>query len=153
MSDFRMVLASSQGGIGEAPPHHHSHQMHGVAALGLDARAYTYKVTFRAPEDSETMSTSDHDLPGTDSTGEKSFCGVMYFKMDPINSRAMGVSADLSKAQLNLRFAPDNPEESEYQDIYSDIVAAVLGDQFNKKAADEAVSDLNELLGQTPPVA
>ncbi|MGH9759471.1 MAG: hypothetical protein ACREAC_01375, partial [Blastocatellia bacterium] len=66
--------------------------------------------------------------------------------MDPIDGRTMGIAADLSKVQLNLRFAPTIDKERDFQDIYSELVAAVLGKEFDAESARAVLEDLNKAL-------
>ena len=116
---IRATLVGAQGGIGAAPTRT------GNQASGA---------------------TASSDLPDVESTGATSFCGVMYVHFERLAGNALGVPADMSRVQLNARFAPLNDEERTLQGVYSSIVNALYGKQPNATAAASAVSELNKLL-------
>jgi hypothetical protein len=86
------------------------------------------------------------DLPVVESTGALSFCGVLYFKLSPLDGRALGIPADISRLQLNVRLAPVNETERNLQGVYSSIVDAFLVKQVDIRIASEQISHLNKLL-------
>ena len=114
------TLVAAQGGIGTAPPR-----------KNLPAE----------------ISTARADLPVVESTGSLSFCGVLYFKLAPLDARTLGVPADMRQLQLNVRLAPVNDAERGLQAVFSSIVDALYGKQVDGDAAEIAVSELNKLLG------
>ena len=120
LGNVRATLISTQGGIGAAPTR---------TNLPVD------------------ISTARPDLPVVESTGALSFCGVLYFKLSPIEGRALGVPADMNPLQLNVRLAPVNDAERNLQGVYSSIVDALFATKANTAAAAEHVSVLNKLLG------
>src|SRR6185295_15460187 len=67
-------------------------------------------------------------LPRTESTGPTSFCGVMYMHLEPMDSRALGVAADLSRVQLNARFTPKEGTAKTLHSLYTALVDAVYGE-------------------------
>jgi hypothetical protein len=115
-------LVAAQGGIGAAPTRP------GNPASGAPAAS---------------------DLPQVESTGATSFTGVMYLHFEPLVGNAFGVHADLSRLQLNARFAPLNDEDRTLQAIYSSLVDALDGKRSDPGAAASAVSDLNAILTRT----
>jgi hypothetical protein len=117
--DVRATLMAAQGGIGTAP--------------------------LRKQLPSNT-STAHPDLPVVESTGSLSFCGVLYFKLAPLDGRALGVPADMSQIQMNVRLAPVNDAERELQGAFSSVVDALYGKDVDGSAAEAAVSELNKLL-------
>jgi hypothetical protein len=119
LRDVRATLVAAQGGIGTAPPRK------------------------RLPAD---ISPARPDLPVVESTGSLSFCGVLYFKLMPLDGRDLGVPADMRQLQLNVRLAPVNDAERGLQGALSSIVDALYGKQVNGDAAEGAVSELNKLL-------
>lgn len=117
LANVRATLVSAQGGIGTAPPRN------------------------KLPTD---ILHGGPDLPVIESTGALSFCGALFFKLSSLEGRALGVSADLSSLQLNVRLAPTNDHERAFQAAYSSIVDAIFGTPMN--SASEQVSELNRLL-------
>ncbi|HWO01545.1 MAG TPA: hypothetical protein VNS63_19960 [Blastocatellia bacterium] len=118
LDNVQATLISSQGGIGTAPPR---------KTLPAEISART-------------------DLPVVESTGALSFCGVLYFKLSPLDGRALGVPAELNALQLNVRIAPVNEAERNLQGVYSSIVDACLVAQVDRHIASEQVKELNRLL-------
>lgn len=119
LNNVRAVLISAQGGIGAAPTR---------SNLPVD------------------ISTARPDLPVVESTGALSFCGVLYFKLSSLDGRSLGVPADLSPLQLNVRLAPTVDAERNLQGLYSSIVDALYGKDADNRAAAAHVSLLNKLL-------
>lgn len=119
LRDVRATLVAAQGGIGTAPPRK------------------------KLPAD---VSAARPDLPIVESTGPLSFCGVLYFKLTPLDGRVLGVPADMSQLQLNVRLAPVNDAERGLQGAFSSIADALYGKQVDANAAEAAVAELNKLL-------
>jgi hypothetical protein len=119
LRDVRATLVAAQGGIGTAPPRK------------------------KLPAD---VSPARPDLPVVESTGPLSFCGVLYFKLAPLDGRVLGVPADMRQLQLNVRLAPVNDAGRGLQGAFSSIVDALYGTQVDGNAAEAAVSELNKLL-------
>lgn len=119
LREVSATLIAAQGGIGTAP------------------------LRKQLPSD---VSTAHPDLPVVESTGSLSFCGVLYFKFAPLDGRSLGVRADLSQLQLNVRLAPVNDAERGLQAAFSSVVDALYGKEVDGKAAETAVSELNKLL-------
>ena len=117
----RATLVGTQGGIGAAPTRP------GNPAGGAPASS---------------------DLPQVESTGSTSFCGVMYLHFEPLVGNALGVQADMSRLQLNARFAPLDDAERAMQAVYSSIVTAVYGTQPDAAAAASAITELNATLAR-----
>ena len=118
----RATLVAVQGGIGTAPPRK------------------------KLPAE---ISTPRPDLPVVESTGPLSFCGVLYFKIAPLDGRALGVPADMRQLQLNVRLAPVNDTERGLQSAFSSVVDALYGKEVDRSAAEAAVSELNKLLSSS----
>lgn len=119
LSNMRATLVGAQGGIGTAPQRK------------------------KMPAD---FSPVRPDLPIVESTGALSFCGALYFKLSPLDGRALGVPAVLSPLQLNVRLAPLNDAERNLQGVFSSIVDALFGKQLDIRAASAHVRDLNKIL-------
>jgi hypothetical protein len=134
--DARAVLVSSQGGIGTAPVRPQ------ILVGGVQPSAPTVPV----PQPPATAGTGSKPLPVVESTGPLSFCGVMYFHLEPLDGKALGVPADLSKVQLNARLAPTDNTGRALQGVYSAIVDALYGKQTDERMATAAIAELNKLL-------
>ena len=119
LRDVRATLLAAQGGIGTAP------------------------LRKQLPSD---VSTAHPDLPVVESTGQLSFCGVLYFKLMPLDGPALGVPADMRQLQLNVRLAPVGDVERGLQGAFSSVVDALYGKEVDGSAAEAAVSELNKLL-------
>jgi hypothetical protein len=70
----------------------------------------------------------------------------MYIHFERLVGNALGVPADLSRVQLNARFAPLDDGERMVQAVYSSIVTALYGKPPDAASAASAVSELNKLL-------
>lgn len=118
----KATLVGTQGGIGTAPTR---------------------------PGNPTSSATASSDLPDIESTGATSFCGVMYIHFEPIAGKALGVAADMSRVQLNARFAPLDDDERVLQAIYSSIVNALYSKQPGAPAAASAINELNAILARS----
>jgi hypothetical protein len=92
------------------------------------------------------VSTKHPDLPIVESTGSISFSGVLYFKLSPLDGKALGIAADMRQVQLNVRLAPVSDTERALQADFSSIADALYGKQIDSKWAEAALSDLNKHL-------
>ena len=111
------TLASTQSGLGAIPSQ--------IAARPID---------------------STPGLPPTEATGTRGFVGALYFHLSAINARALGLTIDMSKVQLNGRLFPLNEVERELQVLFSDIVAAVYQKDADANAAAPHIETLNRIL-------
>lgn len=119
LNNVRATLVSAQGGIGTAPPRK------------------------KLPPD---ILAGSPELPIVESTGALSFCGVLYFRLSPLEGKALGVPAEMNPLQLNVRLAPTVDGERSLQGVYSSIVDALFGKPANTGAAAEHITELNNLL-------
>ena len=119
VSDVKATLLAAQGGIGNAPPR----------------KKLPPEITAANP-----------DLPIVESTGSLSFAGVLYFKLSAMNSRLLGIPADMTQVQLNLRLAPVNEVERLLQAAFSSVVDAAYGKEADRGGSETAVRELNSLL-------
>jgi hypothetical protein len=123
----RAVLASSQGGLGSPPPVFRS--------PGENAGA--------GQRTNNSAAAGDNPPPGTDNTGDHAFCGVMYMRLEGLEGPALGVPADLSHTQLNVRlFAVDDVARNLHS-VYSRLVATLGG--VEGEDSGPLVQMLNEL--------
>jgi hypothetical protein len=101
------------------------------------------------PGNPTSSATASSDLPDVESTGTSSFCGVMYLRFEPLSGKALGVPADMTRVQLNARFAPVDEVERTLQAIYSSAVNALFGKPPSTAAAQSAVTELNAILARS----
>ena len=142
----RATLASTQGGIGSRP----------VRRQLLAATAQTSQTA--TPEQKQTQAGETNQptaeterplkttLPITESTGVRSFVGVIYFRLSPLDGRALGIPLDLSSVQLNARLYPTSDVEREVQWLYSALIDAVYGERPNERAASAYLGEINRVL-------
>ena len=130
------LLASTQGGVGTAP----------VRSQALIGGVVPSQPAVPTPQQPSTTSADSRPLPAVESTGPLSFCGVMYFQLEPLDGRALGIAADLSRVQLNVRLAPTDNEGRALHGIYSAIVEALYGKSADRRLATAAVAELNKAL-------
>jgi hypothetical protein len=135
--DVRAFLASTQGGVGTAPPPYNAIGHTGGAAppTTKDAGHPT------PPEGAE----APRNLPATDNTGPTSFSGVMYFRLEGLGASA-GVPADLSHVQLNARLYATDDVARHFHSLYSALVGELSREPASQEALDGLVQDLNHLL-------
>lgn len=136
LDNVRALLATTQGGIGTAP----------VRPQGLDGGVQPAAPAVPTPQQPSTASRTERPIPIVESTGPLSFCGVMYFHFEPIDARALGVPADLSKVQLNARLAPTDNTARALHGVYSAIAEALYGKQIDERLAVAAIAELNKML-------
>src|SRR5260370_19092829 len=129
----RAVLAATQGGAGAGPSRRQ------IGAAGADRRAQAIQQP-RVGGSGETRS-----LPRTDNTGSTSFVGVMYFHLDPLDGGRLGVAADLSRVQLNVRLWATDELARNLQDLYSQLIEALHVEPVKTEAARALLAELNRL--------
>jgi hypothetical protein len=87
-------------------------------------------------------------LPLTEATDDSGYVGVLYFRLSPINSRALGLTIDVSRVQLNARLFADNDVERELQFIYADLVSAAYRSKPDAKEAAKNLAALNQIFSR-----
>jgi hypothetical protein len=117
-SGVKATLVGIQSGIGSAPPRKNH------------------------PQDVYPSRTG---IPAVDSSGSHSFTGVLYMHFEPLNGRALGINADLTRLQLNVRIWPIDNREREIQAAFSDASDALLGKEVDQSLAEQSVTTLNKL--------
>jgi hypothetical protein len=85
-------------------------------------------------------------LPLTDSTGHTGSVAAMYFRLSPLDGRALGVPADLSAVQLNARLYATSEIERDLHWLYSALVEATQGEYKNERLAADYLDAINKLL-------
>jgi hypothetical protein len=83
--------------------------------------------------------------PVVESTGARSFVGVLYFQLSPLDGPTLGIPLDLSKVQLNLRLSPTDDLARDLQNIFSTLTDALFETPLDERTASEQVQDLNRI--------
>lgn len=146
----RALLVSAQGGVGVAPITRQV-MVGGVGASTASTSGQQQQIAGEKPA-AEPKKTDAADspklrpLPEVESTGPLSFCGAMYFHLEPLNGRSLGVAADLTRLQLNVRLVPVDERGRELQGLYSSMVDALYGKRADARTASAVLAELNKLL-------
>jgi hypothetical protein len=120
------LLASTQGGLGASP--------------------VRPQVAARVGSVTEAVQTASPPVVQTEATGPLSFTGVMYFQLEPLEGRELGIRSDISRVQLNARLAPLDSTARTLHGVFSAIVDSLYGEKPDDPAAQAYVSELNRLL-------
>ena len=116
------TLANTQGGVGAGPIR--PKRIAAEASTGAQAR---------------------NSLPLTENTGPTSYCGALYFHFEPLDAPALGLTADLTGVQLNVRLAPIDDTAETLHGLYCNVVDALYGEQTDEKSAAAAIGELNRV--------
>ena len=145
----RALLASTQGGIGTAPIRAQvlvGGVQSSTAATSGQQQQIAGESAKSGQKPGEPATPPKVVGPEIDSTGALSFCGAMYFQLEPLEGRAFGVQADLTRVQMNVRIAPIDEKSRALQGVYSAIADALYGKEPDNRLAAIAVGELNRLL-------
>jgi hypothetical protein len=146
----RATLEGTQGGVGAAPIRRQllaaGAQTGTVATAEQKQQLASENEKQNEKQPATPAKSAAHALPVTESTGRESFCGVMYFRFEPLDGRSLNVNADLSRVQLNARLAPTDDAAHALQDLYTAAVDALYGEPVNEPLATAAIGEINKLL-------
>jgi hypothetical protein len=150
LEEVRARLASTQGGLGTSPARRQI--LASMVQTETDATAEqqqqiageTDRPGEKQPDKPARVAKAKR--PDIESTGRLSFTGVLYFHLDPLDGRALGVPADLGRVQLNARLAPVDETAMRLQAVYSSIVDALYEKGVDKRVTGELLEELNNLL-------
>lgn len=150
IDDVRALLVSAQGGIGAAPIRRQV-LVGGVGASTASTSGQQQQLASEKPDAAIKKPDADDSpkaspLPEVESTGPLSFCGAMYFQLEPLNGGALGVAADLSHIQLNARLAPADESGRALHGLYSSVVDALYTKQPDAIRASAVIDEINKLL-------
>ncbi|HKP85645.1 MAG TPA: hypothetical protein VJZ26_06100 [Blastocatellia bacterium] len=150
--NVQALLVSAQGGVGAAPVRRQV-LVGGVADSTASTSGQQQQIAGEKPgaatsksDASDTAKTPP--LPEVESTGPLSFCGAMYFNLEPLNGGEVGVAADLARVQLNVRLAPVDETGRALHGLYSSIVDALYGKEADAQMASAVIGELNKLLAE-----
>lgn len=151
LNDVRATLLATQGGISASPARRQLQT--GTSGTVNDSSPNQRQEQAKAPETSsqppqQTPATEAGagGLPLVDATGERGFVAAMYFRLQPLDARALGVPVEMSAVQLNVRLAPESQRERDLFWTYTDLVAAAYGDEPKPGDIDKFTKELNQLL-------
>ena len=142
--EVKATLEGQQGGLGAAPIRRQvlaAGAQTGTAATADQKQQQASEEEKRA---GETAAARPSGLPITESTDGDAFSGVLYFRFEALDGRALGVAADLSRVQLNARLAPVDDRARQLRDLYSLITEALYGERADERNAAAAVNALNK---------
>ena len=148
-NSVRATLASIQGGIGE-PPIRRRVVATGAASGNVSTSQQKQQTAGESEKAGQKVEENRQartgGLPVTESTGSTSFTGVMYFHLEALDGRALGVPLNLGRVQLNLRLDPLDETTRTMNELYRDLIDA-LHLQSDANAASAILRELNQLLG------
>jgi len=123
-NDVRATLLATQGSITGQPP-----------------MPRKFSESLKPPLPSPSGS-----LPLTDSTGHLGSVAAMYLRLSPLDGSALGVPADLSAVQLNVRLYATSEIERDLHWLYSALIEATQGEHKNERLAADYLDAINNLL-------
>lgn len=85
-------------------------------------------------------------LPATDATGGRGYVGVMYFRLSPLDGRALGLPFESDAVQLNGRLNPTDETARVLQFWYSVAVRAMYDQTPDEALASKSLTEINRLL-------
>lgn len=130
----RAVYAGIQGGLGTGP----ARPLTGAGVAEFEKR--------RTASTDPAPVQGQRPIPAIDSTDARAFAGVMYLTFGPIEGRALGVPADMSRVQLNARFYVIDDTARALHGIYCSIVDSIEGPLADRAVASALVEELNRKL-------
>ena len=147
LNSVRVTLANTQGGIGTGPIRR---QIIATAApAGVQPTSQQKQQVAgetEKPAGEKQSEQARRSLPVTENTGPTSYCGVLYFHFEPLDATALGVAADLSGVQLNVRLETLDDTAKTLHGLYCYVVDALYGEQTDQKLAAAAIDELNRVL-------
>jgi hypothetical protein len=149
VKDARATLAGIQGGIGDGPARY---KMLATGATPGPTESPTEKQQKAGENEKQAVEPAASEkakmsrLTMTENTGPTSFAAVMFFHLDALDHRALGVPADMSHVQLNARLAPKDPTARSLHSLYTALTHALAGEQADARTAAALVRELNQVL-------
>jgi hypothetical protein len=141
-------LANTQGGVGTGPIRRRiiaTEAPIGAQITSQQKQQVAGETEKQAGEKQSEQARAGGTLPVTENTGPTSYCGVLYFHFEPLDSIALGVTADLSKVQLNVRLRPLDDTASALHGLYCYVADALYGERADEKLAAAAINELNRV--------
>ena len=146
-------LMATQGGVGVSPVRRQL--LTGTAQTAQTATSDQKLEQEKGPETDlqpglhsfEAPKYDELGRPRVESTDTLSFVGVIYFKLSPIDNKALGIQLDMSDIQLGLRLAPTDDLARDIQLFFSDAVIA-LG-RKDQELLRASLENLNRAFGNS----
>jgi hypothetical protein len=148
LNSVRATLANTQGGVGTGPLRRQmiaSDAPIGDQTTSQQKQQVAGETEEQAGEKQGEQARSRGSLPVTENTGPTSYCGVLYFHFEPLDAGALGVPADLSKVQLNVRLEPHDETARTLHGLYCYVVDALYGEPADAKLGAAAIAELNRV--------
>lgn len=148
LNSVRATLANTQGGVGTGPIRRQiiaTEAPTGAQTTSQQKQQVAGETEKQAGEKQSEQAQARGSLPVTENTGPTSYCGVLYFHFEPLDAGALGVTADLTKVQLNVRLAPPDDTAKTLHGLYCYVVDALYGERADEKLAAAAISELNRV--------
>jgi len=142
----RATLANTQGGVGTAPIRRQI--IATEAPIGAQITSQQKQQVAGETEKQPAARQNEQargSLPVTENTGPTSYCGVLYFHFAPLDSAALGVQADLSRVQLNVRLETRDDTARTLHGLYCYVVDALYSQRADEKLAAAAIKELNRI--------
>ena len=125
------TLMATQGGVGVSPVRRQL--LTGTAQTAQTATSDQKLEQEKGPETDlqpglhsfEPPKYDELGRPRVESTDALAFVGVLYFKLSPIDSAALGIKLDMNDIQLGLRLAPTDDLARDIQMLFTDAVMAL----------------------------
>ena len=148
LNNVRATLANTQGGVGTGPLRRQmiaSDAPIGDQTTSQQKQQIAGETEKQAGQKQSEQARARNSLPVTENTGPTSYCGVLYFHFEPLDAGALGVKADLTKVQLNVRLEPLDDTARTLHGLYCYVVDALYGERADQKLAAAAISELNRV--------
>lgn len=148
LNSVRATLANSQGGIGTGPVRRQiiaTEAPTGAQVTSQQKQQIAGEAEKQSGEKQGEQPQTRRSGPVTENTGPTSFCGVLYFHFEPLNAGALGLTADLSKVQLNVRLESHDDTARTLHGLYCYVVDALYGERVDEKLAAAAINELNRV--------
>lgn len=148
LNSVRATLANTQGGVGTGPIRRQiiaTEAPTGAQTTSQQKQQVAGETEKQAGERQSEQPQARGSLLVTENTGPTSYCGVLYFHFEPIDAGALGVTADLTKVQLNVRLEPLDDTARTLHGLYCYVVDALYGERADEKLAAAAIRELNRV--------
>jgi len=150
--DVEARLVATQGGVAGSPIRRQL--LTGTAQTAQTATSDQKMEQEKGPETELQPGLHSFDSPRRDelgrpvveSTGSLAFVGVLYFHLSPLDGPALGIPMNLDRVQLGGRLAPTDDTARDLQLLFSDLVAALHGEQPDEKTASASLETINRIL-------
>jgi len=151
INNVTATLMATQGGVGVSPVRRQL--LSGTAQTAQTATSDQRLEQEKGPETDiqpglhsfEPPKYDELGRPIVESTDALSFVGVLYFKLSPIDSKALGIAVDMSDVQLGARLAPTDDLARDLQLMFSDAVMAL--NKNDPALLTSSVENLNRAFG------